>query len=249
MMMGRFVWYELMTPDPAAAADFYAKVVGWEIEVTAMTGAEYRLLKTEGQQVAGILATADDVGGEPARWYGYVGVEDVDAAADTLVAGGGTMFRAPADIPNVGRFAVVADPHGVPFMLFTGAGDPPPLAPYTTGTISWHELHTPDREAAFAFYAGQFGWEKDALRDSPIGPIQFIRAGSDEANGAMLESPMKPGWIFYFVVADIDAASRAITDNGGSIMHGPTPVPNGGFITLATDPQGAIFELVGRKKG
>jgi predicted enzyme related to lactoylglutathione lyase len=246
--MRRFVWYELMTPDPAAAADFYAKVVGWQVEITNRTGADYRLLKASGQRVAGILAPPYDAAGEPARWYGYVGVEDVDAAAETLVEGGGKILRAPADIPGVGRFAVVGDPHGVPFMLFAAAGGPPPpLAPYTRGTISWHELHTPDREAAFNFYAGQFGWEKDALRDSPIGPIQFIRAGSEQANGAMLESPMQPGWIFYVVVDDIDAASRTITEYGGTILHGPTPVTEGAFITLAADPQGAIFELVGQK--
>ena len=29
---GRFVWYELMTTDVAAAKAFYAKVVGWGTE-------------------------------------------------------------------------------------------------------------------------------------------------------------------------------------------------------------------------
>ena len=26
---GRFVWYDLMTPDPDAATEFYTKVAGW----------------------------------------------------------------------------------------------------------------------------------------------------------------------------------------------------------------------------
>src|SRR3546814_13685412 len=28
---GSFIWYELMTPDPDAAATFYGSVVGWKI--------------------------------------------------------------------------------------------------------------------------------------------------------------------------------------------------------------------------
>ena len=28
---GGFIWYELMTPDPAAAKRFYDAVVGWDI--------------------------------------------------------------------------------------------------------------------------------------------------------------------------------------------------------------------------
>ena len=29
-----FIWYELMTPDPAGAARFYGAVVGWTIAAT-----------------------------------------------------------------------------------------------------------------------------------------------------------------------------------------------------------------------
>ena len=31
---------------------------------------------------------------------------------------GGKVFKAPSDIPGIGRFAVVADPYGGTFMLF-----------------------------------------------------------------------------------------------------------------------------------
>ena len=35
MPAGSFIWYELMTPDPAAAKAFYDAVVGWDIEPSA----------------------------------------------------------------------------------------------------------------------------------------------------------------------------------------------------------------------
>ena len=34
----RFVWYELMTSDPAAARAFYTQVVGWQATDSGMPG-------------------------------------------------------------------------------------------------------------------------------------------------------------------------------------------------------------------
>lgn len=52
-------------------------------------------------------------------------------------------------------------------------------------------------------------------------------------------------WLYYFGVPSIDEAVTRITDNGGSIMHGPSEVPGGALIVQAADPQGALFALVG----
>ncbi len=76
--------------------------------------------------VAGLMplpAEARAAGGRPS-WLGYIGVEDVGAATDRVRQAGGTVHRAPADIPKVGRFSVVADPQGATFMLFTPQGVP-----------------------------------------------------------------------------------------------------------------------------
>ena len=59
-----------------------------------------------------------------------IAADDVDQFADKVKKAGGKVHRAPADIPNVGRFAVVADPQGAVFMLFKGmAGAEPPPQP------------------------------------------------------------------------------------------------------------------------
>ena len=44
----------------------------------------------------------------------------VDASVAEVRALGGTVYRAPADIPNVGRYALVADPQGAVFALYDG---------------------------------------------------------------------------------------------------------------------------------
>jgi predicted enzyme related to lactoylglutathione lyase len=46
-------------------------------------------------------------------------------------------------------------------------------------------------------------------------------------------------------VPSVAAARRAIEAGGGSILLAPHEVPGGDWITVATDPQGAPFGVVG----
>ena len=111
-------------------------------------------------------------------WIGYIGVPDVDAYATKITAAGGRIYRAAADIPGVGRFAVVGDPHGAAFVVFKGepAEDPrPPLAPDAPGNVGWRELRAGELESAFAFYSGLFGWKKTQAMDmGPMGTYQLF---------------------------------------------------------------------------
>jgi predicted enzyme related to lactoylglutathione lyase len=81
MTASRFVWYELMTSDVAAASAFYAGVVGWRAEDSGMPGVDYTLLKVGGAQVAGMMPTPAELKaiGAPSAWRGYLAVDDVDA--------------------------------------------------------------------------------------------------------------------------------------------------------------------------
>ncbi|MBK8304278.1 MAG: hypothetical protein IPK98_13040 [Chloracidobacterium sp.] len=54
----------------------------------------------------------------PPHFLTYVAVEDVDENARQAVELGGTVIRQPMDIPNTGRFAVIADPTGAMFATF-----------------------------------------------------------------------------------------------------------------------------------
>ena len=113
-----FVWYELMTTDRAAAEAFYRAVVGWEIQACD-GGMPYSIANAGGRPAAGIMDLPEEAraAGMPPAWVGYVGVADVDAAADEVREAGGAVHREPADIPGIGRFAVVADPQGAVFAV------------------------------------------------------------------------------------------------------------------------------------
>ncbi len=251
----KFVWYELMTSDLAAAEAFYKSVVGWKLEDTAMPGMKYTHVLAGSTSVGGMMTLPDEAKkmGAPPAWMGYVGVPDVDAAAAKIKAAGGAVHKAPADIPGVGRFAVVADPQGASFMLFKGNMDEAPAAPpaATPGTVGWHELHAVDGAKAFDFYASQFGWTKDTALDmGPMGVYQLFAAGAEAVGGMMTKMPAQPvpAWLYYFNTDAIDAAAKRVTDGGGQVVNGPMEVPGGSWIINAIDPQGAMFAMVAPKR-
>ncbi len=245
---GDFVWYELMTSDPEAAETFYAKVVGWTTADAGMPGMRYTLAKVGERPVAGLMGFPPDVPNPQSAWMGYILADDVDAMATRVKQAGGAEYRAPDNIPNVGRFAVMADPDGAVFMIFRGDGTPPPvLAPNTPGSVAWHELHARDWEKSFSFYEGLFGWKKEEPMDmGPMGTYQIFSIGGAPAGGMFnnADAPA-PFWLYYFVVDNIDAAVTRLTDAGGKVTNGPTQVPGDMWIVQAFDPQGAMFALVG----
>jgi hypothetical protein len=253
---GSFVWYELMTSDPKAAEAFYRDVVGWGAQAapTAVPGMTYTLLTAGTMPVAGLMAVpaaAAAMGARPG-WMGYVGVEDVDAAADKVLGLGGAIFKAPTDIAGVGRFAVVADPHGAAFALFrwqtptAGGGSP---APDAIGHAGWRELFAGDLQPAFDFYAKMFGWTKaDAVPMGEMGVYQLFAHDGIPIGGMMTKPAQapKPYWNYYFNVDSVAAAVERAKRGGAEIVVAPTQVPGGSWIMQGRDPQQALFALVSK---
>lgn len=256
MSHGQFAWYELMTTDPAAAEPFYRQVVGWNARNVDNPLTPYTVFNAGEFGVAGMMPLPREACEEGARpgWIGYIAVDDVDAYADKVQEAGGSLHRPPCDIPGVGRFAVVADPHGAAFILFKPLPSSAPTAPFgTPGTAGWRELYSGKMEDAFAFYSKLFGWTKDQAIDmGPMGTYQLFATNGGEAAGGMMtkapEMPGPPSWLYYFIVDKVDSAMDRVRSGGGDILHGPSEVPGGSWIVHARDPQGAMFALVGPQR-
>jgi uncharacterized protein len=247
---GKFIWYELLAADPAAARSFYEAVVGWTASDAGGENAGYTILSAGGRGVGGIGGCSE---GSTPGWTAYVAVADADSAARRLAAAGGEVLNGPGDIPNVGRFAEVADPQGATFKLLAPTprgGEMPPLERMAPGNVGWHELYTTDWEAAAAFYEAQFGWARDRTMDmGPMGTYQLFAAEpGGEAIGGMMTMPdlPKPAWGFYFVVEGVDAAAERVKQAGGTVAMGPMQVPDGSFVLQGRDPEGAMFALVSK---
>ncbi len=260
---GRFFWYELMTSDPEAALAFYGDVVGWTAQPFDSEGTDgpYHVLTGSAGAMGGLMAIPDEAKecGMTPWWGGYVASADVDADADRLARAGGSIRRPAEDIPGVGRFAVMGDPGGATFMLLKGSSPEPfPVAPpMATGHVGWHELYSGAFDADLAFYTGQLGWSKgDAMDMGEMGSYQLVSqtGGSDftSMTGGIMPCPAvmpAPVWLFYFSVGDIDEAARRVEAGGGTLLNGPMEVPGGAWILQASDPQGAMFALVGMRAG
>lgn len=109
-------WNELITPDPAAALQFYGGLFGWTSEVfEAVPGQPYTLLKLGDRAFGGVLAPP--MPGIPPHWLHYVTVDSVDDAFAKAVNLGASACLPPTAIGEAGRIAVLKDPQGAIFGL------------------------------------------------------------------------------------------------------------------------------------
>jgi predicted enzyme related to lactoylglutathione lyase len=83
----------------------------------AMSGGDYTIFKTGDIGVGGMLESTRVPGNIPPHWLPYFAVADCDATVDTCKAAGGKVHMTPVEIPNVGRFAALADPQGAAFAV------------------------------------------------------------------------------------------------------------------------------------
>jgi predicted enzyme related to lactoylglutathione lyase len=249
---GRFVWYELMTTDMAAAQAFYAEVVGWGTQDAATPDLAYTLFTAGKSTVSGLMELPPDarnMGATP-RWMGYIGVNDLDATADRIKRLGGAVYVPPTDT-NIGRISIVADPQTATLALVKGLklGQRQLADLSKIGGVGWHELLAADREQVFAFYGELFGWRKVDAETGPTDTYQLFSAGGQTIGGMLTKRQTEPVpfWLFYFNTDDVDAGAERVTSSGGQIVEGPLELPDGSSFARCTDPQGAVFALQGKR--
>jgi uncharacterized protein len=252
---GKFIWYDVMTNDCKAAESFYERALGWSAQDSGMGDRSYTLFSMGPTMVGGLMPITNEAKkmGVPPCWTGYVAVDDVDDYAARVKKAGGAVHRGPEDIPGIGRFAVVADPHGAVFIIMKGnsAEGPKDPAPGTPGHVGWRELHAGEGKKAFAFYSGLFGWTKaDAIDMGAMGVYQTFATGNGPVGGMMTKTPDTPApfWLYYFNVDALDAAVARVKGAGGTIALEPQQVPTGQWIAQALDPQGATFGMLAPKR-
>jgi predicted enzyme related to lactoylglutathione lyase len=238
--VGRFVWHDHVSGDPAEGQDFYGKLFGWETEVFKPGEIDYPMITANGQTHGGFGPAQ---GGAPPHWLGHVLVDDVDAAAERARGAGGTVLSEPMDIPDVGRFAVLRDPQGAVFSVFAAKGE----ATVPEGVFVWDELVTTDIEGAKRFYGDVVGWSSTDM-DNPNGQGSYTIFGTGEQQraGAMqrpqgVDAP--PHWMLYVGSADVDADAKKAKGLGAQVYMEPFDVPTVGRLAILADPTGAAFGL------
>lgn len=259
-------WYELANSKEnlTSAEAFYGKILGWKVEDSGMEGFDYHLARSGDDMVAGLMVMPEDVAGMTPFWMIYFAVDDADNFVSDARTAGASIHREPTDIPGTGRFAILGDPQGAAFGILqadmssmsdadivkaeAGVGAFDQSKP---GHAHWNELMSTDPAAGFAFYSGLLGWTKgDAIDMGEMGKYQLFRHKGGDIGGMMgLGDAQVPNWLPYFGVdGSVSDSIDAIKTAGGKVHHGPVEVPDGAYIAVAQDPQGAWFAIVGPKQ-
>jgi len=244
---GRIVWFDLMTTDTNAAKDFYGAVVGW---TTSTYGGDYQMWNAPDGGIGGFMTLPAEAKamGAPPHWVGYVSVPDLDATIAKATGRGATVLVPATNIEGGGRFALLADPEGASFGVHCHPEQGERRSQAGLGQFSWTELACADLDQALAFYFDLFGWVKSDAMEMPGGGVyqMFKPAGDAYALGGAMKRPAQmpmSAWVFYFRVADCDAAFAAAMERGATVRYPPMDIPGGGRACLVADPQGATFGL------
>jgi predicted enzyme related to lactoylglutathione lyase len=112
--VGEVTWNELMTVAGDSPIAFYTQLLGWTSRPFGQ-GMDYTVLEHHGKPVAGVVVPPE--GGPPPMWLPYITVGDIDAAVVKAEMLGGRVCKTPFPVPDVGRIAIVQDPHGAMFGL------------------------------------------------------------------------------------------------------------------------------------
>jgi predicted enzyme related to lactoylglutathione lyase len=113
---GSFAWSELHTKDKDKAKSFYTALFGWGAQEHAEP-MPYTEWQVGGESVGGMMQITPEMGPMPPNWLTYFEVADADDTVAKANKAGGNTLMGPHDIPDVGRFAVLADPQGAVFAV------------------------------------------------------------------------------------------------------------------------------------
>lgn len=241
---GKFIWFDLITPDPLAAQAFYGKVFGWNFQPVA-GASDYTAIAAGDRLVGGVFQPVAGAGSPVGtRWLGFVSVRDVREAISRLGGMGFTTVLPATEVPGRGIQAVVRDPQGaVVGLLQSSSGDPrdEPVAP---GEFFWVDLYARDVVTASAAYAA-IGYGV-VPADEDLGDRMLLESGG-YARAGITQLPAgarQPGWLPYVQVEDVAATVAAARSAGGKVLVAPDPAVLDGNVAVIGDPLGGVIGII-----
>ena len=120
---------------------------------------------------------------------------------------------------------------------------------YPHGAFSWADLASSDPAGAKQFYTALFGW---TFEDAPAGEGQpytmfFLHgrpvAGMIAVGPEQQEAGVKPHWVSYVAVDDVDATTGKVAFLNGVVVAPPFDVLDSGRMSVILDPTGASISL------
>ena len=233
---GKFIWHDLLTPDPLSAGKFYEELFGWQIDYQG----KYAVVRHGGKLIAGILQVDPPDGSTMGGvWIPSVSVADVDAAASLVTANGGKIVKGPVDMGQRGRAVLISDSQRADLVLLNAKGGDPADAEAAIGDWLWDEVWTHDPDSTREFYQSVLGYDEVMLGDEYE---VFMHDGEWRAGVRHLHDD-KEGmrWVPVVRVVDPDATAQRVSELGGVVWVAPDEAPSKGDTALIGDTTGALL--------
>ncbi len=232
---GKFVWYDLLTPDVATAKKFYGELFGWSFKKQG----RYTVILNNGQAIGGIVKIQPkDNKDHLARWLTSLSVADVDQATAFVQESGGIIHEGPVDMKNRGRGVLVSDPQGAQILLLhSSSGDPADVDP-PMGAWLWVELWSKDIDASVAFYEELGNYSTVAGKKG----YRFLWQEKWRAGIRLVpDENLEVRWTPTVRVADTVLISKQVEKSGGQVLVQPRDLSIGGSAALIKDPAGGLL--------
>lgn len=257
---GNIVWFEIATGDAESVQKFYSELLEWTYEVdedSSVDGRRYiRIIAPNAPFPMGAIREA---AGQPTTMNMSIVSADVPDDTQRLEKLGATVQIPPTQVADVTWFAVLTDPKGNAFSLFSQSkserfaermeqgGKAMSEAAYAPkpGAMGWFEIGTTDAAATQDFYRRGFGW-KFEFDDSAGGkPYYSIVTTTEWPSGGMYDHG-KDGVDYLmpsFLAADVAAVTSRGEKLGATVEVAPESNPDGLVFARLLDPDGNRFGL------
>lgn len=241
---GVIVWRELHAESLENAEAFYSKLANWSGETRPNGEMGDYLMWSRGEKMqAGAMNKPNP--NAPPHWLDYIYTEDLEATLATIADEGGTVIMGATEIPEMGSFAIAADPTGAVFAPYQSSWvEAPNDGRPDDFTFCWTQVNSTDMRASADFFAKVFNWE---VRDMPgDGDVVTLKAGEHDVMSVMQmpeDSESPSHFIDYLAVPDIAEYHDKAIALGAKVYVPPKEIPAMGSFSVLADPDGAIFAL------
>jgi predicted enzyme related to lactoylglutathione lyase len=241
---GKFVWFNLATPNVEQAKAFYGAVFGWEF-TPPPSGTRFTIISHLGRDIGSIVTPKDNSKVKGTRWISLMAVSDAAAAVATAKAHGATVLIPPTAVAQRGTHALLRDTDGALFgVLQSNSGDPSDQ--FEANEFFWADLLTRDPVKAGDFYRAVAGYEvSKAHLGTGVDRVVLSAGGIKRASISPMGQEMKqPGWLPFVVVDDVPATLALVAKAGGRVLLAPSPELLDGHVSVFADPAGGVLGLV-----
>jgi predicted enzyme related to lactoylglutathione lyase len=249
---GHVVWHDLLTTTPVETRRFYSELFGWTFErpgIDIGIGGDdsYMLIRHNGHLIGGVFdATQIGRNENVSQWITLFSTTEIEAAADRVVAEGGTVLTPPTILASRGTLAVFRDSSGAVFALVEPKGGNPAIIEPENNAFLWDEVWTDNVAISTGFYSKVLGYEhKDESLAESAAPYRVLSV-NDKPRAGVLANPFEgehPVWVNYIRVEDPAAIAARVEALGGRIIVEAQPRDIGGTVAFVAGPSGAGIAL------